>query len=98
MLLLGVALAFLGAGIRYYFGQPDTGVWAYVSGSVGFLALVLIIAGLITGWSARFGHGPQPTWRGAQVARSSGWHPFAAVATQWRIMRLKWRYWRLRGR
>lgn len=98
MLLLGVVLAFIGAGIRYYFGQLDTGVSAYVSGGIGFVALVLIIAGLVTGWRARFGHRSRPSWRGERVTPSGGFHPFAAVATQWRIMRLKWRYWRLRGR
>jgi hypothetical protein len=99
LLLLGIVLAFLGAGIRYYFGLPDTGLWAYVSGVIGFLALVFVVAGLVVGWSARFGHRPRSTWRGENVTRiRGGFHPFVAIATQFRIMRLKWRYWRLRGR
>jgi hypothetical protein len=98
LLVVGIFLALVGAGMRYYFSAPDTGVIAYAAGILGVAAFILVVTGLIVGWRARFRHAPAPSWRGERPTSIHRFHPFALVATQARIMRLKWRYWRTRGK
>ena len=99
MLLVGTALALVGAGMSYYFGFTDAGLYANIAGIVGVVGLACIVLGLIVGWLDRFGHRTAPSWRGGTAERPHrGFAPFNAIATQFRIMRLKWRYWRSRGR
>jgi hypothetical protein len=98
-LVLGIALAFVGAGIAYYFSQPTDGLWAYVGGGIGVASFVCLLVGLAVGWGARFGRGATAgAWRGERISRTRTFRPFALITTQFRIMRLKWRYWRTRGR
>ncbi len=99
LLLVGVALALVGAGVSYYFGAPQGGLAAMVSGAVGTVALVCFITGLIIGWRTRFRGYSMPMWRGQVVdrPRRRSFNPFAPIITRFRIMRLKWRYLRHPG-
>ena len=100
LLLVGLMLALVGAGIAYYFGfsEPTSGTPAYVGGLIGVTAFVCVLTGLIVGWRARFGHRNPAMWRGQTVNPPRRLHPLGAIGTQLRIMRLKWRYWRSRGK
>jgi hypothetical protein len=100
LLLLGVFLALIGAGARYYLGPPPIpALYSNLVGVVGVAAFLSILLGLVIGWRERFGRRAAPSWRG-QPSGAPGrtFRPFAPIATQWRIMRLKYRYWRTRGR
>ncbi len=96
LLVVGAVLALIGAGLSYYFGLAVIGLNAIITGLFGTAGLICIIFGLGVGWRDRFGHRPAPGWRGQpdtpsdQPRRLFG--PFRAIATQFRIMRLKWRY------
>jgi hypothetical protein len=100
LLVIGIILALIGAGISFYFStsQTGTGLLAYVAGILGVLALASLLAGLIVGWRARFRPTPVTSWRGERPTSIHHFRPVALVATQVRIMRLKWRYWRTRGK
>lgn len=93
-LLLGVVLALVGAGMNYYFGFVSVGLYATIAGVVAVVGLACVLMGLIIGWLDRFGHHAAPTWRGAESRPRAGFAPFRAIATRFRIVRLKWRYWR----
>ncbi len=93
LLVAGVVLALLGAGLSFYLGGPTSG-----AGAIGAVALVCFIAGLAIGWRERFGSHGAPMWRGQRVDTPRRFRPFAPIVTQFRIIRLKWRYWRSRGR
>jgi hypothetical protein len=102
LFVVGVTLALIGAGIAYYFGVPMQtlsafGPPAYISGAIGVAAFVCIMTALAIGWQERFGHRSRPMWRGQAVERPRQLRPFGGLSTQFRIMRLKWRYWRSRG-
>ncbi|HEV2236444.1 MAG TPA: hypothetical protein VGR57_07250 [Ktedonobacterales bacterium] len=102
LFVVGVALALVGAGIAFYFGVPVLSppvhnVPAYISGAIGVAAFVCIMTALVIGWQERFGHRSRPMWRGQTVERPRQLRPFGGLTTQFRIMRLKWRYWRSRG-
>ena len=99
LLVIGIAIAMLAAGLVFYFGRAATsGFYANLAGVLGLLALGCILLGLIAGWAARFGGHSPPTWRGqAETApEGGGFAPFRPIATRWRMLRLKWRYWRNR--
>lgn len=98
LFVLGVALALVGAGLNYYFSRPADAPWVYVSGGLGVAGLICLIWGLVIAWSARFGRPAPAMWRGQRVKEPRRFRPFNAIATQFRIMQLKWRYWRSRGR
>jgi hypothetical protein len=92
-IIAGVVLALLGAALSFYLGSPTS-----VTGAVGAVALVCFIAGLTIGWRERFGSRGAPMWRGQPVDTPRRFRPFAPIVTQFHIIRLKWRYWRSRGR
>jgi len=101
-ILIGIALALLAAGIAYYL-QGDLFIPVLrlsLNGIIAVAAFAFILAGLIVAWRERFGYGRrQPTWRGNVVdmtPRRRG--PFNSLTTQYRILRLKLRYWRTRGK
>ena len=97
-LVLGIVLALVGAGLSYYFNHPETSLLGYTIGAIGALAFLSFLCGLFIGWSERFGHGPSHIWRGQRSSAPRRLHPMGAVMTQFRILRLKWRYWRTRGK
>lgn len=98
LLLAGIVLALIGAGTSYYLGAPLDGPVAYATGIIGLAALVLLIAGLVVGWRARFRPAPVSTWRDERPTPIHRFHPWSLITTQLRIMQLKWRYWRTRGK
>lgn len=105
-LVSGVALALAGAGVRFYFGyaielaerQSTTNMYAIIAGVLGVAGLACLLTGLVIGWSQRFSGGVPTTWRGQRIEVTRVPRPFRGIATQFRILRLKWRYWRSRGR
>lgn len=92
-ILLGILLILIGAGIAF-----TTGYQTVVSGSVALAGFVLIVLGLAQAWFPRyFGSRSAPVWRGNVVEmRKPRRNPFSAIATQFRILRLKMRYRRRR--
>lgn len=92
LMLIGIALALLAAAVAFYLNGPTllTGILA----AAGFLLFALTIG---RGWMEQF-QGPRAprVWRGESTeptpigARRRG--IFGEVATQLRILRLKWRY------
>lgn len=99
LLVVGIALAMVAAGLVFYFGRAaTTALYANLAGVLGLLALGCILLGLIAGWVARFSGHSAPTWRGQpeRPATSGGFAPLRPIATRWRMLRLKWRYWRNR--
>lgn len=101
-ILIGIALALLAAGIAYYL-QSDLFIPVLrlsLNGIIAVAAFAFILAGLVVAWRERFGFGRrQPMWRGNVVDMTPHRRgPFHAIATQYRIFRLKLRYWRTRGK
>jgi hypothetical protein len=97
LLVTGIALALLGAGFTYYMDSPASGILYYTRGIIAALAIAALLAGLIVGWRARFRPSPVTSWRGERPTSIHRFRPFALIATQARIIRLKLRYWRTRG-
>lgn len=95
LLLLGIAFAFVATGIAYYANGAT-----YISGGFAVAGFIAIVLGLVIAWNERFRGGSRPTWRSNVVDMTPPRHrnPFSAIATQWRIFRLKLRYWRNRGK
>lgn len=95
LLLLGIAFALVATGIAYYANGAT-----YISGGFAVAGFIAIVLGLVTAWNERFRGGSRPNWRGNVVDMTPPRHrnPFNAIATQWRIFRLKLRYWRNRGK
>jgi hypothetical protein len=100
LLVAGVVLALIGAGLSFYFYGSTTVLYANIAGAFGMVALACFVVGLVIGWRERFGNQSASMWRGQRVERSRPrrFRPFAPIVTQFRIMRLKWRYLRSRGR
>jgi hypothetical protein len=100
LLLVGLILALVGAGIAYYFASPartTPTLPEVLGGLIGIGAFLCLLTGLAIGWQERFGHSTRPMWRGQTVERPRPLRPLGGLGTQIRIMRLKWRYWRSRG-
>ena len=90
----GIVLALIGAGIAYY--NQQAGI---VSGIVSGAAFLVLLAGLIVEYRFRFrGYRSPSPWGGTviDITPRRRHNPFSAIATQFRIIRLKWRYWRNR--
>lgn len=94
LILASVALALIACGIAYYNGAPDL-----ISGVIGLLALISFVVGMVVGWRGHFRPTTQQRqWSGraaydvtpTPLRRSA--NPFTIVATQVRIMRLRWQY------
>lgn len=95
LLLLGIACALVATGLDFYNSAPT-----YISGGFAVAGFIAIVLGLLIAWNERFRGASSPAWRGNVVdMRPPRRHnPFTAIATQWRIFRLKFRYWRTRGK
>src|SRR5262249_51642695 len=95
LLIAGIVLALVGAGLAFY--QSGT---SFVSGLSPLVVFVFIVAGVVIGWWARF-RGVnlslrRPRETGDNVVRIGRRGLFSEIATQFRIVRLKWRYSRQR--
>lgn len=96
LLLLGIAFALISAGLTFYDNGQN-----YISGGFAVAGFVAIVLGLVIAWNERFRGAVHPTFRGSNVVDMTPprrHNPFTAVATQFRIFRLKLRYWRTRGK
>lgn len=109
LVLIAAGLTYYKNGQQVYlFGTS----WFALNGILATLGFVCIVAGLVLAWRDRFrgitpGLDPSRTWRGASVASDSRDNivdmaprrsPLSGVATRIRLLRLKLRYWRTRGR
>lgn len=105
LFVLSVVLALAAASVTFYLGQvviitlPVVEVIT-VNGILAVGAFIALVAALLRGWRERFRIGSStPAWRGNVVnMRSRRRNPFSALTTQFRIFRLKFRYWRTRGK
>lgn len=93
LMALGIFLALVAAGIAYTVGS------SLVTGAIGVAAFAVFAFACVAGWleHSQGARGPR-VWRGTPTEpapismRQRGF--FSEVATQARILRLKWRYWR----
>lgn len=105
LFVLSIVLTFAAASLTYYLGQvvilrlPVVEVLT-VNGLLALGAFIALVAALFRGWRERFRLGSStPAWRGNVVdMHSRRRNPFSAIMTQFRIFRLKFRYWRTRGK
>lgn len=94
LMVAGIVLALVAAGLEFYLTQPGI-----VTGAVAVAGLACILFALIIGWSERFVGSRTPRAPRSNFAEPTpiGMHRrglFGEVATQFRILRLKIRYWR----
>ncbi|MGZ3714948.1 MAG: hypothetical protein ACXVA4_05985, partial [Ktedonobacterales bacterium] len=105
LFVLSVLLALVAASLTFYLGQivivhlPVVDVIT-VNGILALGAFIALVAALFRGWRERFRLGSStPAWRSNVVdMHSHRRNPFSALMTQFRIFRLKFRYWRTRGK
>ncbi len=96
LLVLGIACALIAAGVAYY-----SNTQTYISGGFAVVGFIAIVLGLVIAWNERFRGAPRPTWRGGNVVPMKPprrRNPFSLLVTRVRIVRLKLRYWRTRGK
>lgn len=99
LLIAGIILALVGAGLAFY--QSGT---TLLTGLISLAGFVSIVVGVVIGWWARFRgvnlslHRQRERDTGDNVLRMGPRRRglFAEIATQYRILRLKWRYSRQR--
>ncbi|WIG61578.1 MAG: hypothetical protein OJF49_004326 [Ktedonobacterales bacterium] len=99
--IVGIALIMIAAGLTFYAsGQFFIFETIPLSGILAVLGFITLVLGLLLGWRERVG-GPSPSrpapWRNNVVEMTPRRGPFSAISTQFRIMRLKLRYRRMRG-
>lgn len=97
LFLIGIGLALIASGIAFYFQDPQR-IPGYVSGGIALAAFLFILFGLVYEWSDRFRGAPPKAWRGNVVEMTPRRRPFSGLLTRFRILRLKMRYRRQRGR
>jgi hypothetical protein len=95
LLITGIILALVGAGIAYY----ESGA-TLVTGIISAVGFASIFVGVVVSWWARF-RGVnlslrRPRESNDNVVRMGRRGLFSEIATQYRIIRLKWRYSRQR--
>lgn len=105
LFVLSVVLALAAASLTFYLGPVVIATLPVVevitvNGILAVGAFIALVAALLRGWRERFRVGSStPAWRGNVVnMHSHRRNPFSALATQFRIFRLKFRYWRMRGK
>lgn len=91
--LIGITLMLVGAGIAFTTNHPSL-----LSGLVGLAGFVVLALGLVQAWTGRIVSARRtPVWRGNVVdMRPPRRNPFSAIATRFRILRLRLRYQRRR--
>jgi hypothetical protein len=105
LFVLSILLTLAAASLTFYLGQvvivrlPVIEVLT-VNGILAFGAFIALVAALLRGWRDRFRlSSSTPGWRGNVIEmRPARRNPFGALVTQFRIFRLKFRYWRSRGK
>lgn len=92
--LAGIFLGLIAAGIAYTSGAPDL-----ITGFLAVLAFICLIMGIISPWResrrpvyGRYGH------EESNPSRRSLPRPFRFLVTQWKILQLRMRYRRNRGK
>ncbi len=92
-MVVSILLALVAAGIAYTVGA------GLVSGVLGLIAFVMFAGSCVAGWMEQSQGVRAPRiWRGSSgdpapiTMHQRGF--FSEIATQVRILRLKWRYWR----
>lgn len=96
LILLGIILALAAAGLTFYWDKPPT----TVTGIIATVAFGVIALAVIGEWVVRLSgpRGPK-MWRGNVVEmRPRSRNPFHFIATRYRIVRLRLRYRKTRGR
>ncbi|HKV85706.1 MAG TPA: hypothetical protein VJN88_14225 [Ktedonobacterales bacterium] len=96
LILLGILLALVAAALTFY-SNKGAGL---VTGVIATVAFALIALAIIGEWIVRF-RGPRgpKTWRGNIVEmRPHTRNPFTFIVTRYRIIKLRLRYRRTRGR
>jgi len=103
--VLSILLTLAAAALTFYLGQVvivrvPVVEEITVNGILALGAFIALVAALFRGWRERFRLGSStPAWRGNVVdMHSHRRNPFSALTTQFRIFRLKFRYWRTRGK
>lgn len=109
LLLIGIVLAFVGAGLTYFFQGSVTLFfpWLSLNGLLALAGFSCILVALILAWRDRFrglssAVPSNHSWRGASyesnvVEMSPRRSPLSGIATQVRLFRLRLRYRRTRG-
>lgn len=104
LFVISILLALAAASLTFYLQQvvianlPVIGDIT-VNGILALGAFIALVAALFRGWRDRFRIGSStPSWRGNVVDMRPRRNPFNALMTQFRIFRLKFRYWRTRGK
>lgn len=96
LLLLGIACALVATGLAFY-----NNTQTYLSGGFAVAGFVAIVLGLGIAWNERFrGASRGSSWRSSNIVDMAPRrrNPFNMIATRFRIIRLKLRYWRTRGK
>lgn len=96
LILLGIVLALVAAGLTYYWDKGAT----TITGAIAAVAFALIAFAIIGEWIVRL-RGPRgpKIWRGNIVEmRPHSRNPLTMIATRYRIIRLRLRYRKTRGR
>lgn len=100
LIFTGIALALISAGMAYYLTHPNM-----LSGGIAIAGFILILFGFARSFANRgsVSAPSQTAWRTATIIearpiRARRRNPFSEVATQFRILRLKIRYWRAKNK
>ena len=105
LFVLSILLALAAASVTFYLGQVVIVRLPVIedvtlNGILALGAFIALVAALFRGWRERFRlSSSTPNWRGNVIEmRPARRNPFSALVTQFRIFRLKFRYWRTRGK
>jgi hypothetical protein len=105
LFVLRILLALAAASLTFYLGQVVIVRLPVIedvtlNGILALGAFIALVAALFRGWRDRFRlSSSTPAWRSNVIEmRPTRRNPFSVLVTQFRIFRLKFRYWRTRGK